>query len=478
MTTPARACPPDQSPEDDSPFAHLSLWDAVSIIVGIVVGTAIFKTPQYVFANVHGPWLGMGCWLLGGVLALLGSLCYAELATTYPRMGGDYVYLSRAFGPGTGFLFGWAQLTVILTGSIGAMAYAFGDYAIKLFGWDAAHSVWLAVGAVVVLTVLNMIGVVFGKSVQNLLTIIKVLGLGGIVIGGLLHADVSPADPQPMSGAGFGLAMVFVLYAYGGWNDAAFVAAEVRQRHRNMPLALVLGTAGITLIYLLVNGALLWGLGFQGVRDSGAPAADVAALAFGPWGSKAISLLVMASALGAINGLIFTGSRIYVSLGVDHRLFAWLGRWNERRAAPLRSLLAQSSVAVLLILVVGTQAGRDGVDMGMRMVGLNPLPWDQYFGGFDTLVAATAPVFWAFFLLTGYSLLLLRAIDPDIHRPFAAPFYPLEPILFCGMCHFMLFSAISYAQGLSLLGLVPLAVGLPLYALSRWATDRRKMNVS
>ena len=129
--------PHDREPDDDSPHAHLGLWDAVSIIVGIVVGTAIFKTPQYVFANVHGPWLGLGCWLLGGVLALLGSLCYAELATTYPRMGGDYVYLTRAFGRWVGFLFGWAQLTVILTGSIGAMAYAFGDYAVELFGWDA-----------------------------------------------------------------------------------------------------------------------------------------------------------------------------------------------------------------------------------------------------------------------------------------------------------------------------------------------------
>ena len=286
--------PQVHQPDEDSQHAHLGLWDAVSIIIGIVVGTAIFKTPQYVFANVHGPWLGMGCWLLGGVLALLGSLCYAELATTYPRMGGDYVYLTRAFGRGVGFLFGWAQLTVILTGSIGAMAYAFGDYAIELFDGDPAHSVWLAVGAVVVLTVLNMIGVVFGKSVQNVLTVVKVLGLCGIVVAGFVWGgEASWVSQQPMSGPGFGLAMVFVLYAYGGWNDAAFVAAEVRHRHRNMPLALLLGTGGITAIYLLVNAAFLWGLGFEGVKASSAPAADIAQLAFGPWGAKAISLLVI-----------------------------------------------------------------------------------------------------------------------------------------------------------------------------------------
>jgi amino acid transporter len=217
----------------------------------------------------------------------------------------------------------------------------------------------------------------------------------------------------------------------------------------------------------------LWGLGFEGVRASRAPAADVAKLAFGTWGSKGISLLVMASALGAINGLIFTGSRIYVSLGADHRIFAWLGRWNAQRATPVRSLLTQSAIALLLILIVGTQVGRDSVDAVMTALRLSPLPWAKYFGGFDTLVAATAPVFWAFFLLTGYSLFLLRAIDRDIHRPFSAPFYPLEPILFCGMCHFMLFSAIDYAKGLSLLGLVPLAVGLPLYALSQWSASRK-----
>ena len=166
-------------------------------------GRRFSRRRRYVFANVHGPWLGLGCWLLGGVLALIGSLCYAELATTYPRMGGDYVYLTRAFGRWVGFLFGWAQLTVILTGSIGAMAYAFGDYAVELFGWAPSHSVWLAVGSVVVLTVLNLFGVVFGKTVQNLLTAVKILGLGAIVVAGFVWGgDASWASQKPMAGTG------------------------------------------------------------------------------------------------------------------------------------------------------------------------------------------------------------------------------------------------------------------------------------
>jgi amino acid transporter len=413
----------------------------------------------------------MGCWLLGGILALIGSMCYAELATTYPRTGGDYVYLTRAYGRWVGFLFGWAQLTVILTGSIGAMAYAFADYAIAF--WDAldpSWSVWLALLSVVVLTVLNLLGVVFGKAVQNLLSLVKIAGLAGIVVTGFLWGgDASMQVQAPMNAAGFGLAMVFVLYAYGGWNDAAFVAAEVRDHHRNIPLALILGTGGITLVYLLVNFAYLWGLGFEGVRASSAPASDVAKLALGSWGGKGLSLLVMLCALGAINGLIFTGSRIYVGMGSDHRVFAWLSRWNARRTAPIRSLLVQTTFTLLLIVVVGTAAGQGWVDSALSLVGLKPLPWGKYDGGFNTLVAATSPVFWGFFLLTGFSLFILRAKDHSVRRPFSAPLYPLEPILFCGMCYFMLFSAIKFAEGLALLGLVPVAIGLPLYWFSQMA---------
>lgn len=451
---------------DEQAGRSLGLWDSVSIIVGIVVGTAIFKTPQLVFANVTGPWQGLACWLLGGVLALVGALCYAELATTYPRMGGDYVYLTRAFGPWAGFLFGWAQLTVILTGSIGAMAYAFADYAIRLWDLGPGATVWLAMSAVALLTVCNLLGLVFGKAVQNLLSASKVLGLAAIVIAGLLGGGDASLSPAPITGPGFGLAMVFVFYAYGGWNDAAFIAAEVRDRDRNLPRALLVGTAGITVIYLLVNAAYLWGLGFEGLRASSAPAADVAALALGDPGRRAVSLLVMISALGAINGLILAGSRVHASLGSDHRVFARLAAWNAK-GAPVASLLAQSAVALLLILLVGTVAGRKGIDGILGLVGLAPLPWADYFGGFNTLVAGTAPVFWGFFLMTGIALFVLRHKDGKRPRPFALPLYPLEPVLFCAMCLFMLHAALSYARGLSLLGFALLLPGLLLYAFCK-----------
>ncbi len=532
--------PPAEETIDADLSAHptLGMWDAVAIIVGIVVGTAIFKSPTMVFQNVSGPRAALGIWAAGGLLSLIGALCYAELATTYPRSGGDFHYLTRAFGRMFGFLFGWAQLSVILTGSIASMAYAFADYAGQLWDLEAAAAriaawtpwavtsdtltVALVISPIVILSVMNLLGVIVGKVVQNVLSLVKIAGLVGIVVAGLFFAtdmaggegpsgveelpiepaalqvddaasEASAAEPAaaardeadtsndstqdeeagaaaPLS---LGLAMVFVLYAFGGWNDAAFVAAEVRGQRRNLPLALLLGVGIITLVYLLVIYAYLSVLGFEGARATFTPATDVMLKAVGPWGGKAISLLVMISALGAINGLILTGSRVYASLGNEHRVFAWLGRWNRRRRAPLVALTVQGLIAVALVFSVGTAWGRGWVDRTLELIGLQVLPWEQYFGGFETLVAGTAPVFWGFFLMTGLAFFVLRERDPDRERPFRTLFYPITPLIFCGMCSYMLYSSLAYAKGLAIIGLLPLAIGLPLYLLSDFGHQRR-----
>ena len=163
---------------------RLGLWDTVSIIVGIVVGVSIFKAPPLIFANVETPWHGLLAWVLGGILALVGALCYAELAATYPRAGGDYVYLSRAYGPAVGFFFAWAQIVAVLTGSICVMAYVFADYAVEFFSASAETGVGFAAAAVVVLTLLNCSGMVAGRTAQNILTVAKVVGLLGVVVSG------------------------------------------------------------------------------------------------------------------------------------------------------------------------------------------------------------------------------------------------------------------------------------------------------
>ncbi len=459
---------------------RLGLWDAVCIIVGIVIGSTIFKTPPIIFGNVPGPWEGMGIWLLCGILSLVGALCYAELATTYPRSGGDYVYLTRAFGRPVGFLFGWAQLVVILTGSTGMMAFIFGEYTADLLNIassdKAAFAAQAGLIAVIVLSVMNLFGVVLGKWVQNILVALKMVGLAGIVVAGLVWGSTDGwTGTVPNREIDIGLAVILVLYAYGGWNDAAFVAADMRDS-RQIPRALILSTIGITLIYLAVNAAYLLGLGFDGARrPEGMIAADMFK-PLGAFGSKAISLLVMVSALGAINGLIFTGSRVYSSLGAEHSIFGFLGQWDPRFHAPIWSILAQLVVTLAMIFLVGTQQGRDGIDQVMSGIGLPLIPWAKYFGGFDTLFAGTASVFWLFFLLTGLSVCALRVRDRGIHRPFELkfPWYPLLPLIFCATSIFGIYRAMNYAEWVSLIGWLPLALGVPLFFMSRSTVEHNR----
>lgn len=488
---------------NDQGEQKLGLWDCISIIVGIVIGTTIFYLPWLVFMNVPNPWMGLTVWVFGGLLALMGGLCYAELATTYPRSGGDYNYLTRAFGPGTGFLFGWAQLIIIMPASIGIMAFVFAEIAAGLHRGEQPAPIALetdlgftleflyAVAAVVVLTLLNVLGVTMGKITQNILTVLKIVGLIAILVAGFVWGGDRPTDwTFPRSSAGWGwepLAIILVLYAYGGWNDAAFVAAEVRDRRRNIPIALLLGIGAITVIYVLINLAYIYGLGWevarQYPRNTSLPAM-LMVKAFDENGGLLINLIIMASALGAVNGLIFTGSRIYATLGQDHRLFGFLGHWRPGSRAPIVAVLLQSAIAVGLIFLLGTQAGHDAVNEALTVVrdginaGLAKISEDLYFnldfarewrpyGAFDTLLSHSAPAFWVFFLLAGFSLFKLRSLDPMRERPFKVPAYPFVPFVFCCMCLYMVYRSTIYIEERVLFVIALLLVGIPLYGLSR-----------
>lgn len=448
---------------------NLGLWDAVSIIVGIVIGAGIYETAPLVFANVSSPWAALLVWVIGGALSLVGACCYAELASTYPRSGGDYVYLSRAFGNLTGFLFAWAQLAVILTGSIGMMAYVFADYAMATFGLAPAWGAALAAGSVLALTFLNAASLSAGRATQNVLSGIKIAGLLAIVLAGFfwgLSGEASPPAKAAARTGSFGLAMILVLYTYGGWNDAAFVAADVRDRRRNLPRALLIGTGIITLVYLLVNAAFIAALGFENARTSRAIARDVVAGPFGNAAGAAVSVLVMISALGAVNALIFTGSRVHASLGADYSALAFLGKWGSRGRSPLGALLAQAAVSLGLIFLCGTGPGRAAVDAMLVRASFAKADWSGH-GGFDTLLRCTAPVFWTFFLLTSLSLFVLRLREPDRPRPFRVPLYPLVPLLFAATCAYMLYSAVDYAGRLTVLGVAFSLAGIPLWLLSK-----------
>ena len=446
---------------------RLGLWDATSVIIGIVVGSAIFKAPPMIFGSVTGPWHGLGLWAFGGALSLAGGLCYAELGSAYRPVGGDYVFITRAYGRLAGFLFGWSHLGGVLTGSIGALAFVFADHAIGLWQLGSQYTALIAALAIALLTVVNLFGVNVGKNLQNTLTVVKAVGLAMVTGAGLLRGSAPlTVTPRPESGTRYGLALILVLYAYGGWSDSAFVAAEVRDGKRNIPRALILGTLSVTVIYLLVNSAYLRALGFEDIQLSQTPAADTLGLVVGRGAAGLMYVLVMLSALGGLNGVVLTGSRVHVALGADHQLFAWLGRWHPRLQAPNRSLVVQALVSIGLVTAVGSQAGRQCIDSLLGYLGLGPTPWQHYGGGFETLVSATAPVFWLFFLLSGLSLFVLRFTDRATPRPFKVPLYPFVPLAFCCTSAGMLWASVQHARHLLLPVVALVCLGFPLYALS------------
>ncbi len=285
----------DPTRKDHPPIAaKLSLWDAVSIIVGIIIGVGIFATPASIFNSAPNVWAGLGVWLLGGLVALLGALCFAEMATTYPRSGGEYVYLTRAFGPLAGYLFAWAQLTIIRPGSIGAVAYVFAVNAESILQMGGASVFLMACGSIALLTFINVMGVVLGAWTQNLLTLAKVLGLVALVVVGfawgspdnLRHEPVAAAASSPDTFKAVVLMMVPVLWTYSGWQEAAYVVAEIKDRRRNIARALLWGTAIVTVIYVVINVAYLYGLGFTAIHARGDPiAAKLLGLALPGYGA-------------------------------------------------------------------------------------------------------------------------------------------------------------------------------------------------
>jgi amino acid transporter len=479
--------------DSESGRGKLGVWDTVGIIVGIVIGTTIFELPWLVFRNTPNPWMGLAVWIFGGLLALVGGLCYAELGSTYPRAGGDYYYLTRAFGRCVGFLFGWAQLIVILPASIGVMAFVFATVATEIHSFPDYLELGLnsefyyAALAVLIITLLNLFGVTLGKIAQNVLTLAKVVGLVGILVCGFLFMDPSLTDwslPQGTSDLGWdSLALILVLYAYGGWNDAAFVAAEVREPRRNVPRALLFGIGIITLIYVLINLAFIMGLGFDKARQRGSLPALLLESALGDEAAKAMRVIVMVAALGAVNGLVFTGSRVYATLGKDHRLFGFLGGWAPGKGAPILALLLQAVITLAFVLLFGTEQGHTGINnflnwLNARLTGVANWFHEDYVvridyaatwvprDAFEQLVTHSAPAFWLFFLLTGFSLFVLREKNPGA-RPFSVPWYPLVPLIFCNTCVYMLYKSTVYIEWRALFVVVLLLLGLPFYWLSQ-----------
>lgn len=437
-----------------APRPTLSVVDACAMIVGIVIGAGIFKAPSIVAGSVTTETVFISLWIAGGLISLVGALCYAELGSSFPNAGGEYHFLDRAFGSRLAFLFAWARMSVVQTGAIAAIAFVFGDYASQLWPLGDKGSVIYALIAVLAVTALNLVGTRESKSVQTVLTSALALAILAVIVAGFLHGGASPAAAATPPAAGAPLfsqlALIFILLTYGGWNEAAYLTAEMQDARRNIVRALLLGILAVTVLYVLLNLAYLNVLGLEGMKNSRAVAADLMQATLGGAGKAVLSIIVMAAAISTLNATTFTGARTNFALGRDFGMFRALGRWNERTNTPTTALLVQGIVSLALVLLAATTPD-----------------------GFETMVAYTAPAFWLFFLLTGLSLFLLRRQAPAAANPFRVPLYPLTPIVFCAMCAFMLWSSASYAMSKdpgsigAQLGIGVLLLGLPLMFIAR-----------
>ena len=443
-----------------TPKRALSLFDSTCIIVGIIIGAGIYQMAPDIAKGARCWWGVFAIWTVGGLLSLFGALGYAELATAYPKEGGDYVYLSRAYGKWAGYLFGWSQLAIIRPGDIAVMAFAFAMYAKTMFdplrGYEFSYFGGLvyfdgeqiyAAAAVVALTVLNIIGVRQGKWTQNILTVAKAIGLlviVGVAVSRVFGAGMDPvAVETEVGGFPLILAMVFVLFTFGGWNEMAYVAAEVKNPRQNIVRALVLGSVVVTVLYLLVNAAFMSVLGYSGMANSSAVATDTVSTVWPNAGAAFISILVCISALGAVNGLIFTGARISYALGAEHRSFGILGKWSGRTATPVPALVAQGVIALALIVLLR---------------------------GFVNTVMYTAAAIYTFYLATSLAVIVLRYKEPHVERPYKVTGYPFTTLIFCGVCAYLIYSCVTYALAVKPWGLAIsvgiVVIGLVLYVLT------------
>ncbi len=422
----------------------LGPFDATMVVVGGIIGSGIFINPYIVAQRLSSGGLVLAAWVVGGAIALAGAFAFAELGALFPKAGGEYVYLREAYHPGVAFLFGWASLLMIQGGGLAAVAIAFAQYTLRLVGGSAAPAAPLAIAAIAVVAAVNYVGVKPGSRLLNVLVLAKIAALAALIGGGLFLSHHSPAPASSMAfpgGSGvvaFGAALIPILFTYGGWQSANIIAEEMREPRRTLPLALVAGTVIVILVYLLANAVYLSALTREGLAATTTPAADAVRRIFGPGADRLIAAAITVSAFGFLDLTLLAQTRIYYAMGADRLFFEGLGRLHPRFQTPSLAIVLQAAWGVVLVLT-GTYA--DLVD-------------SVVFGD------------WIFFTLTVAAVFLFRRRFPLAARPagsFRTPGYPWFPAFFVVTGIAAIASAAASNPKRSLIGMVLLATGVPVY---------------
>jgi APA family basic amino acid/polyamine antiporter len=409
------------------------------IVMGGIVGAGIFMNPYVVARRAGTPARILLAWVLGGLVALAGAFIWAELAARRPAAGGQYAYLREAFGPLPAFLYGWTLLLVVQSGGMAAVAMTFARYALDLAGGGPREGA-VAAAALLGLTAVNCLGVRWGSGVQNALMVLKLLAIGGLVAFGLLAVPSASgaAAAAPPGLASLGAALVPVLFAYGGWQTATFVAAEMRRPERDLPRGLLLGMAGVVAVYLAVNAVCVRALGADGLAATTTPASDVMRRALGEPGARAIALGIAVSTLGFLSQSILTAPRVYFAMAADGVLPRVIGTRHPRTEAPVAAIVLQGIVATVVALS----------------------------GRYEQILSYVVSVDMLFFAATAAGLFVLRRREGGAPRH-RVPGHPWTTAAFVAACLLVALSAVLDAPANTAVGLGILLSGVPVYHLWR-----------
>lgn len=425
----------------------LGLWDSVSLITGIMVGSGIFLMAGSIARELHSLAAVAAVWAFGGLLSVCGAVALAELGAALPAAGGLYVYLARAFGPRTGFVYGWSAMALIHSGSLAALAAAIGLYAGPVFGLSTLQQKMLQLACIALFVAVNSAGVTVGKWVQNALTVLKVVGIvwmtamlysRGSLDRLVRHWAPTPAESGDAGGIpwlGFGVALVAVLWAYDGWHFLSFAAGEVRQPARTIPRSLILGTVLVFVVYLVVNAAYYAVLEPEQIRGSDRVAALAVQEALGPGAAVSISLLIVVSILGTMNGITLGAARVSYAMAADGLFFRAFARLHPRTHAPVVATVAQGLFAALFTLV----------------------------GTFQQLFTSFVFTSWIFYGLAVAAVMVLRRREPALPRPFRCPWYPVTPLFFLLATAGIIVSTFVASFWPALLGVGLIFAGVPLH---------------
>ncbi|MGA7565167.1 MAG: amino acid permease [Terriglobales bacterium] len=427
---------------------QLGLFDAAMLVMGGIVGSGIFINPYVVAQQVHTPALILGAWIFGGVIGVGGAFIWAELAATLPEVGGQYAYLREAYHPAVAFLYGWVLLLVIQTGGMAAVSITFARYFLELTGLPVQDWV-VAIAALGTLTLINCLGVKTGGRTQSALMVMKIVAISALVIAGLVlagkHVTVTTPAEREWSLTSFGGAMVPVLFAYGGWQTANFLAAEVKEPKKNLPRGLLLGVLGVVILYLGVNWVCVRSLGPQALAATTTPATAVMRLALGQRGATFIAAAIAISTLGFLSQSILTAPRVYFAMaddGLFFRAVAWL---DPRTRVPVAAIVLQSVWTIFIALT----------------------------GRYEQILNYVISMDFLFFGLTATTIFVFRrrAASGEMNAidGYRMPGHPTTTIIFVAICWWVVANTIYRYPQNSLVGFALLLAGIPVY----WFWSRR-----